>query len=148
MSESNKKLNINNIPIIGTAVFVRNNGKILLGKRKSTHGDGKWCLPGGLLEFGESIEDCAIRETKEEFNVDIKNLKFLGIGNDVTKDKHYVTIFIFADYLSGDIDISIFDEFYEWVWVKLDNFPNNKFYILENFLIKNFALIEKLLKSN
>lgn len=148
MSESNKKLNINNIPIIWTAVFVRNNWKILLWKRKSTHWDWKWCLPWWLLEFWESIEDCAIRETKEEFNVDIKNLKFLWIGNDVTKDKHYVTIFIFADYLSWDIDISIFDEFYEWVWVKLDNFPNNKFYILENFLIKNFALIEKLLKSN
>jgi 8-oxo-dGTP diphosphatase len=48
-------------PLIGVAVIVIKDDKILLGKRKNSHGAGTWALPGGHLEFGESIKDCARR---------------------------------------------------------------------------------------
>ena len=39
---------------------------LLLGQRNMTHGSQTWGPPGGHLEFGESFEECAIREVKEE----------------------------------------------------------------------------------
>ena len=53
-------------PKIGVAVIVKKKDKVLLGKRISLHGKGSWGFPGGHLEFCESIEECAKRETKEE----------------------------------------------------------------------------------
>ncbi|SFG80859.1 ADP-ribose pyrophosphatase YjhB, NUDIX family [Desulfotomaculum arcticum] len=50
-------------------------GRLLLQKRK----DGCWDLPGGLMELGESLEDTARRELKEEANIEIGELKLLGV---------------------------------------------------------------------
>lgn len=49
--------------------------QILLQLRR----DGTWGLPGGLLEPGESLEQTAVREVKEETNLDVRNLVLLGI---------------------------------------------------------------------
>ncbi|WP_369136546.1 NUDIX hydrolase [Klebsiella variicola] len=49
--------------------------QILLQLRR----DGTWGLPGGLLEPGESLEQTAVREVKEETNLDVRNLLLLGI---------------------------------------------------------------------
>ena len=59
---------------------------------------GTWALPGGYLEFGESFENCALREVAEEtgLRVDSTSLRFLTSVGSVMKDvnKHYVTIFM------------------------------------------------------
>ena len=49
-------------PTVGVAVVLIHDGKLLLGKRK----DGGWCIPCGHVEWDESVEDAAIRETREE----------------------------------------------------------------------------------
>ena len=54
------------IPRVGLAVIIKKEGKVLLGKRKNSHGNNTWNFPGGHLEFGEDFEDCALREVKEE----------------------------------------------------------------------------------
>ncbi|RJE22345.1 Nudix domain protein [Aspergillus sclerotialis] len=82
-------------PKIGVGVFVFDKtGKIVLGKRKGSHGSGTWALPGGHLEFGESFEACAAREVLEETGLTIANIRFLTTINDVMEEegKHYVTI--------------------------------------------------------
>ncbi len=57
-------------------VIVNENNEVLLQKRS----DNKmWGLPGGLMELDESIEECAIREVKEETNLDIEITKFIGV---------------------------------------------------------------------
>ncbi|KAL3664016.1 hypothetical protein V7S43_010902 [Phytophthora oleae] len=70
----------------------------LLGQRKSSHGEGKFALPGGHLEMYESWEECAIREVKEETDLDLKEAKFATVTNDPmeSEGKHYITILMQA----------------------------------------------------
>lgn len=84
---------MNKIPRVGLGVCIVKDNKVLLGKRKNAHGDGSWCFPGGHLEFGESYEECAQRETFEEVGVSIKNIQFVTATNDLfpEEDKHYIT---------------------------------------------------------
>lgn len=67
----------NMVMLMSTAVIITNeHNQILLQKRTD---NGLWGLPGGLLELDETIEECAIREVKEETNLDIKITKFIGV---------------------------------------------------------------------
>lgn len=50
-------------PKVGIGVMIFKDGKVLLGKRKGSHGDGEYSFPGGHLNYMESFEDCAQRET-------------------------------------------------------------------------------------
>lgn len=90
---------------VGVGVFVRSASHpecVLLGKRLNSHGHNKFALPGGHLELNETFAECAMREVKEETNLDIHNLQFVHVTNDRNIDgkpeKHYITIF-----MSGDI---------------------------------------------
>lgn len=73
----------------GFGVILERNGKILLGKRhpdpdkadSAFRSAGEWSLPGGKLEWGESIEDGAIREVKEETGITIKNPEVISVHN-------------------------------------------------------------------
>jgi len=60
-------------PKVGVGIIVIKDNKVLLGKRKNSHGEGSWCFPGGHLEFNESLENCAKREVLEETGIEIKN---------------------------------------------------------------------------
>ncbi|KAK0943234.1 hypothetical protein LTR48_006393 [Friedmanniomyces endolithicus] len=59
---------------------------------------GTYALPGGHLDFGESFEQCAAREVKEETGLNVQDVRFLTATNTVFGDtgKHYVTIFMTA----------------------------------------------------
>jgi len=62
----------------GSAVILKNKaGLILMQQRKYPY--GKWALPGGLMELGESTVETAIREVYEETSLTIKNLTLLGV---------------------------------------------------------------------
>jgi 8-oxo-dGTP diphosphatase len=53
-------------PVIGVGGVILNDGKILLEKRKNEPSRGKWTIPGGLVELGETLEQAVIREVEEE----------------------------------------------------------------------------------
>ena len=66
------------IVLNGSLVIIENkDGKILMQKR--TYPKGKWGLPGGLMELGESTVETAVREVREETNLTVENLKLLGV---------------------------------------------------------------------
>lgn len=57
--------------VTGDAVVLCNN-YILLIKRGNVHGYGQWALPGGYLDSSETMQDCILRELKEETGIDVK----------------------------------------------------------------------------
>jgi ADP-ribose pyrophosphatase YjhB (NUDIX family) len=75
--------------------------KIVLLRRGIEPSYGKWVFPGGYVERGERIEDAAIRETKEEVNLDVKIRDLVGV---YSRNGHPVIIIVYAaDVVHGEI---------------------------------------------
>lgn len=128
------------VPRVGIGVIVMHNGKVLIGKRKSKHGIGMWGFPGGHLEFGESLEACANRETLEETDITISNVRKGPYTNDVhvSEKRHYITIFLLADYASGDAKVMEPEKCEEWRWVPWDDLPDPLFLPITHLLEEKF----------
>lgn len=87
---------------VGVGVLVKDPQhphRFFAGIRKGSHGAGTLALPGGHLEMMEDWEECASREVKEEMDLEISNVTFGHVTNDIMlrENKHYVTIFMLAD---------------------------------------------------
>ncbi|MFE3223620.1 NUDIX domain-containing protein [Nocardia sp. NPDC059228] len=63
----------------GSALVVDEAGRVLMQRRGDS---GNWSLPGGIMEVGETLEECVIRETHEETGLDIEITGLLGIYTD------------------------------------------------------------------
>ena len=86
-------------PLVGVSVLIKKGDRILLEKRDKDPGKGAWKAPGGHMEFGETPEETATREVEEEVDIEMRDLKFRTLTNDVFEDgsKHYITIWMEAD---------------------------------------------------
>jgi 8-oxo-dGTP diphosphatase len=119
---------IENRPKVGVGVMVLKDGKVLLGKRKGSHGAGEYAWPGGHLEHMESFEQCARREVKEETGMEIENVRFVRLLNmKVYAPKHYIDIGLAADWKSGDPEVLEPEKCEEWGWYEMDNLPSPLF---------------------
>jgi 8-oxo-dGTP diphosphatase len=122
-------------------VFLRCNGKILLGKRRGSHGEGAWALPGGHLEFGEELEACVQREVQEETNLNVENIRFGTITNDIFEHeaRHYLTVYMVCDYASGELQNREPMKCDEWRWFGWEELPRPLFFPFENLLKSDFT---------
>jgi len=139
-----------NRPKVGIGVYIIKDGKLLLGERIGSHQANTFCAPGGHLEYGESWEECARRETAEETGIEIKNVRFLGVTNDIMEndEKHYITIAIVADYANGEPTNLEKEKCLGWKWYSFDEIPERKSAFLANFLKSEFVSeLKKLMKS-
>ncbi|MCK4730720.1 MAG: NUDIX domain-containing protein [Candidatus Aenigmarchaeota archaeon] len=125
---------------VGVGVIIIKDNKILLGRRKNALGAGTWQSPGGHLEFNETYEECAERETMEEAGIKIKNIRFFTATNDIfDKDnKHYVTIFMVSEYDSGEVKIMEPDRCENWNWFDWNNLPQPLFIPVQNLIKGNY----------
>lgn len=115
-------------PMVGIGVMIFKGGKILFAKRKGSHGEGEFSFPGGHLEYMESFEECACRETKEECGINIKNIKFQFLANvDKYAPKHYVHVGLVAEWESGDPEILEPEKSESWGWYGMDELPEPMF---------------------
>ncbi|XP_076466001.1 nucleotide triphosphate diphosphatase NUDT15-like [Babylonia areolata] len=117
-------------PKVGVGVFVLSDDHpncILVGKRKGSTGAGKYALPGGHLEFGESWEDCGRRETFEETGLRLKKVRFSTVVNAIVPEEnyHYITLFVqgYVDpqHMAEPSNLEP-DKCEGWQWVDWDRF--------------------------
>ena len=146
MEEKKKKMGV------GVGVMILKDNKVLLGKRHEDpekassllNGAGTWTMPGGKLEFGESFEEGAKRETMEETGITLKNVDVICINNDMVETAHFVTIGLFSDDFEGEPQVMEPDEITEWRWFDLKNLPSPIYFpsakVLENYKQKKFYI--------
>ena len=126
-------------PKVGVGTCVVKDGKVLLGKRKSKHGEGYWCFPGGHLEHNEKIEDCAERETFEEAGIKIKNVRIGPYTNDFfPSGQHYITLYVLSEYDCGEVRVMEPEKCETWQWFDWDFLPKPLFLPLQNLLKQGF----------
>ncbi len=111
-------------PVVGIGAVIINQGKIALIKRGNEPSKGKWTIPGGLVELGESLEAAVIRETKEEICLDVDNPRLIDVVDNVDLDEqgkvkyHYVIIDYLVHVKGGNIQAA--SDAAELRWVPFD----------------------------
>ena len=109
-------------PFVGVGAVIVHDGKVVLIKRRYEPLAGEWSLPGGAVEVGETLEDCVLREMREETGLEIEVGPVIEVFDRISRDAdgriryHYVLI----DYLcwpvggylaaGSDVDEAVFVE--------------------------------------
>lgn len=124
---------------VGVAVIITKGKEVLLLKRRNMHGAGTWSTPGGHLDYGETPEQCAIRELKEETNLDITEVKFKALTNDVFEQegKHYISIWMEGQYAGGEPIVNAEYESSEIGWFAWTDLPEPRFLPFQHLLEGN-----------
>jgi len=114
---------------VGVAVLITRDDRLLLIRRQGSHGAGTWATPGGHLDFGETPEQCGIREVREETGLDVAGLAFVAITNDLfeNEQKHYITIWMETQQVVGEPTIAEPREMTEIGWFRRDAMPRPLF---------------------
>ena len=112
---------------IGCEIFLKQENSFLFGKRKNCYGEGTWGLPGGHLEQGESLVECAKRELKEELGIDGVKFKLITITDNIDDRGHYVHASFLLEKFVGEIKCMEPHLCYEWRFFDLDNLPQEIF---------------------
>jgi len=123
-------------PRVGVGIVIRRKSEILLVRRKNVHGDGTWSTPGGHLDPGEALEECAVREAREETGVEVGSVRFLAITNDVFGEEglHYLTVWMEGEHVSGTVSVAEEREVSEVAWYPAHSLPVDLFLPLQNLI--------------
>jgi len=130
-------------PVVGVGAVVIHEGRVLLVKRGQAPFEGMWCIPGGKVHFGETLQQAAEREILEETGIIIKAgdpvyaFDTMDIGNG-EPTFHYVVVDLAADYISGDPLAR--DDALEVAWFDKDEIDQEKVQELTRNFLKRWWL--------
>ncbi len=108
--------------IAADAVIV-NEGKILLVRRGTEPFKGLWALPGGRLEDDETLEQCCIREAKEESGIDVEIVRLVGVYSDPNRDPRKIIAISYLCKPAGGKEIPQEGEIQEVKWFPINQLP-------------------------
>lgn len=95
-------------PLVGVGVVVIKEGRILLVRRAFDPGAGKWSIPGGLVETGETLSAAGARECEEETGLKVQVLELINAFDMIEEDDdgktryHYVLVDFLASQVGGE----------------------------------------------
>ena len=93
-------------PALTVDVVIKTRGGVVLVKRRNEPYRGKWAIPGGFVEYGESVERAAEREAMEETGIRVKLQKLLGVYSEPGRDPrgHSVSVCFIARRAGGKME--------------------------------------------
>lgn len=128
-------------PVIGIGVLVWRDKQLLLGKR--IHKDQAFCwqFPGGHLEAGESVTDCAGREVLEETGLKVEQFRHLGFTEQPFSvgEKQYITLLVSCVYVSGEARTLEPDKCELWQWFDYQHLPTPLFTPITSFISQQLS---------
>jgi mutator protein MutT len=107
-------------------IIVTDGERIILVKRGNEPFKGQWVFPGGFVDYGEKVEDAALRELQEETGVEAKIQTILGVYSKPDRDPraHHISVAFVAQYISGQPRGA--DDAGEAAWFEINNLsPEN-----------------------
>jgi ADP-ribose pyrophosphatase len=99
-------------PLVGAGAVIVRERKVLLLKRRFPPNKGMWALPGGLVELGETVQEAAVREVKEETGLEVRLERLIDVQNDLHRDAegrleyHYILVDYLATIIGGRLKVS------------------------------------------
>jgi len=113
----------NPVPTVDIIISIRENNesRIVLIKRKNP--PFGWALPGGFVDYGESLENAAVREAKEETGLDVKLIRQFHAYSDPSRDPRQHTISIVFIAEADGVPVGM-DDAAEAELFDLDNLPS------------------------
>ena len=96
-------------PWVGVGVVVILDGRLLKVKSGKERNKGKWSIPGGGVELGETVYEAAVRETLEECSLHVEILKVIDTADNIVQDDsgrikyHFTIIDLLGRYVSGEV---------------------------------------------
>lgn len=111
---------------VGVGAVILRGGKILLLLRKKAPEAGCWTIPGGKVEFGETLEEAILREVKEEINAEGKIVAHLGVTNHILKEEgiHFVAPRFLVELLGEPQNMEP-QKHEAMEWFSIDHLPDN-----------------------
>ncbi len=111
---------------VGVGAVILRDSKILLLLRKKAPESGCWTIPGGKVEFGETVEEAILREVKEEINAEGKIIAPLGVTNHILKEEgtHFVSPRFLVELLEEPENMEP-ESHEDMKWFPIDNLPEN-----------------------
>ena len=132
---------------VGVGAFILNDNNevlMLLRSEQCKNEAGKWMIPGGGVDFNETLENCIIREVKEEIGIDIEVVKLITAINHILPDEgqHWVAPTFKCKISSGEPKILEPHKHVEMKWFALDNLPEN-LSIATHLVVKDYMGLKK-----
>ena len=105
----------NPIPTVDVIIEIGSRGIVLIKRKNPPYG---WAIPGGFVDYGESLEQAAVREAKEETNLDVRLIRQFHTYSDPKRDpRHHSISTVYIARAKGipkakddAIEIRIFDD--------------------------------------
>ena len=114
-----------NAPGVGCGAAIVRDGRLLLVKRRRAPEAGHWSLPGGKVDFVESVADAVKREIREEVGLEIELLRSLGIVEMIgVDDQHWVSPIYLARAPEGEARNNEPEKLEAVAWAALGALPS------------------------
>jgi len=126
-------------PKISTGAIVIKDSNILLTKRSPTveYFKDSWCLPGGHVEHGETVEQAIKREIKEELGIDFEPTEFVGYEDEVKQVSGHTVSLWFKGNIKGEFKSN--HEVSEFKWVPIEEAKKMTLAFTHNNVLERFV---------
>jgi 8-oxo-dGTP diphosphatase len=112
-------------PLVGVGALIHDReGRVLLVKRRFEPNKGRWSLPGGMLETGETLAEAGKREVREELGVEINVEELFQVSEEIIRDRdakarfHFVLVDYLAALNPAGAKIALNEESESFMWFR------------------------------